>query len=65
MCYLTGQVLESDFGDVGDGTQAVSLRALPLVDGLSVDGVPQLLFTLQTLALVYLQESSRGQQRSG
>lgn len=54
MSYLTGQVLQSDFSDVGDGTQAVSLRALPLIDGLSVDGVPQLLSALRSLVLVYL-----------
>lgn len=52
MSYLTGQVLQSDFGDIGDGAQAVPLRALPLIYGLSVDGVPQLLFTLRVLFLV-------------
>lgn len=55
MTYLTGQVLQSDFSDVGYGTQAVPLRALPLVDGLPVDGVPQLLSALKGLLLVYLQ----------
>lgn len=39
MSYLAGQVLQSDFSDVGDGAQAVPLWAFPLVDVLSVDGV--------------------------
>lgn len=52
MSYLTGKVLQSDFGDIGDGSQTVPLRALPLVDGLPVDGVPQLLSALRSLILV-------------
>lgn len=53
--YLTGQVLQSGFRDIDDGAQAVPLRALPLIDGLSVDGVPQLIFAFGGLALVYLE----------
>lgn len=56
MSHLTGQVLQSDFRDIGDGAQAVPLRALPLIDGLSVDGVPELLSALRSLILVYLQK---------
>lgn len=55
MSYLTGQVLQSDFSDIGDGAQTVPLRALPLIDRLSVDGVSQLLSSLKSLFLVYLQ----------
>lgn len=54
--YLTGQVLQSDFSDVVDGAQAFPLRALPLVDGLSVDGVPQLLSSRRRLLLVHLKQ---------
>lgn len=50
--YLTGQVLQSDFSDICDEAQAVSLRAFPFVDGLSVDGVPQLLSALRSLVLL-------------
>lgn len=50
--YLAGQVLQAHFGDIGDGPQAVPLGALPLVDGLPVDGVPQLLSALQAPFLV-------------
>lgn len=50
--YLTGQVLQVHFSDVGDGPQAVPLGAFPLVDGLPVDGVPQLLSALGGLFLV-------------
>lgn len=50
--YLTGQVLQAHFSDVGDGPQAVPLGALPLVDGFPVDGVPQLLSALGGLFLV-------------
>lgn len=39
MSYLTGQVLQSHFGNKGDGPQAVPLRTLPLIDRLSVDRV--------------------------
>ncbi len=52
MSYLTGQVLQSHFSDIGDGAQTVPLRALPLIDGLSVDGVPQLLSALRSLVPV-------------
>lgn len=52
MSYLTWQVLQSDFSDIGDGAKAVPLRALPLVDGFSVYGVPQLLSALRSLFLV-------------
>lgn len=58
--YLTGQVLQSNFGDEDDGAQAVPLRPLPLVDRLSVDGVPQLLSPFRRLLLVYLQFVDRG-----
>lgn len=59
MSYLTGQVLQSDFSDIADGAQAVPLGAFPLVDGLSVDGVPQLLSAVRGLTLVYLQWVNR------
>lgn len=52
LLYLTGQVLQPDFSYIGDGAQAVPLRTFPLIDGLSVDGVPQLLFALRSLVLV-------------
>lgn len=45
-------MLQSNFSDIGDGAQAVPLRALPLIDGLSVDGVPQLLSAFRGLILV-------------
>lgn len=54
-------MLQSDFSDVDDGAQAVALRALPLIDVLSVDGVPQLLSALRSLFLVYLQKVHRGE----
>lgn len=47
-------MLQTNFGDVGDGAQAVPLGALPLVDGLSVDGVPQFLSALELLSLLCL-----------
>lgn len=50
--YLTGQVLQAHFSDIGDGPQTVPLGALPLVDGLPVDGVPQLLSAFGGLFLV-------------
>lgn len=52
MLYLTGQVLQSHFSYIGDGAEAVPLRALPLVDGISVDGVSQLLSALRSLILL-------------
>lgn len=45
-------MLQARFSDVGDGPQAVPLGALPLVNGLPVDGVPQLLSALVGLFLV-------------
>lgn len=55
MSHLAWQVLQTDFSDVGDGAQAVALGTFPLVDGLSVDGVPQLLSALELVLLVYLR----------
>lgn len=52
--YLAGQMLQTNFRDVGDGAQAVTLRAFPLVDGLSVYGVPQFLSALEVVFLVHL-----------
>lgn len=51
LLYLAGQVLQPDFSHVGDAAQTVPLGALPLVDGLSVDGVSQLLFAVGSLVL--------------
>lgn len=59
MSYLTRQVLQPDFGDISDGAQAVALRALPLVDGLFVDGVPQLLSAVLALLLVQLKGENK------
>lgn len=42
-------MLDHDFGHVDDVPQALSLGALPLVDGLVADGVPQLLFPLAAI----------------
>lgn len=47
-------MLQAHFSDIGDGPQAVPLGALPLVDGLPVDGVPQLFSALEALFLVSL-----------
>lgn len=53
--YLAGQVLQTNFSDEGDGAQAVALGTFPLVDGLSVDGVPQFLSAPKVVFLVYLR----------
>lgn len=45
-------MLQAHFGDIGDGPQAVPLGALPLIDGVPVDGVPQLLSALEGLFLL-------------
>lgn len=58
--YLAGQMLQTNFSDVGDGSQAVALWAFPLIDGLSVYRVPQLLSALKVVFLVYLPWIHRG-----
>lgn len=47
-------MLQAHFSDIGDGPKTVPLGALPLVDGLPVDGVPQLLSVFGGLFLVRL-----------
>lgn len=48
-------MLQTNFSDVGDGAQAVALGTFPLIDGLSVDRVPQFLSALEVVFLVYLR----------
>ena len=56
--YLAWEVLKVDFGHIGDGPQTLTLRTLPLIDGLFTDRVPQLLSPLRAL-LYFLLETGR------
>lgn len=60
--YRAGQVLQLDLGDVGDGAQTVPLRALPLINWLSADGVPQVFSSFLSLLLVWVQETHNEQK---